>query len=114
MVRPFIRQQESFLTIRPEVLQRASDKFLWRCGFHNGDSKHVEGYGYFGNGGPGDANGALVHARHAMDAGNYRHIGELHPGDSLRSHSLPDIQKTYETLRERAQATMQKVERRIR
>ena len=95
VVRPFIRQQESFLlTIRPEVLQRASDKFLWRCGFQATATRSmVEGYGYFGNGGPGDANGALVHARHAMDAGNYRHIGELHPGDSLRSQSLPDIQK---------------------
>ena len=116
VVRPFIRQQESFfLTIRPEVLQRASDKFLWRCGFQaTAVRSMVEGYGYFGNGGLGDANGALVHARHAMDAGNYQHIGELRPGDSLRSQSLPDIQKTYETLRERAQATMQKVERGIR
>ena len=77
VVRPFIRQQESFLlTIRPEVLQRASDKFLWRCGFQATATRSmVEGYGYFGNGGPGDANGALVHARTMM---RNRHIGELH------------------------------------
>lgn len=116
VVRPFIRQQESFLlTIRPEVLQRASDKFLWRCGFQaTGTRSMVEGYGYFGSGGLGDANGALVHARHAMDAGTYQHIGELRPGDSLQNQSLPDIQKTHETLRERAQAMMNKVESGIR
>jgi hypothetical protein len=62
----------------------------------------------------GDANGALVHARHAMDAGTYQHIGELRPGDSLQSQSLPDIQKTHETLRERARAMMKKVESGIR
>lgn len=74
----------------------------------------VEGYGYFGSGGLGDANGALVHARHAMDAGAYQHIGELRPGDSLQSQSLPDIQKNHETLRDRAQAMMQKVQNSIR
>ena len=59
VVRPFIRQQESFhLTIRPEVLRRASDKFLWRCGFQaTGARSMVEGYGYFGSGRLGDANG---------------------------------------------------------
>jgi hypothetical protein len=49
-----------------------------------------------------------------MDAGTYQHIGELRPGDSLQSQSLPDIQKTHETLRERARAMMKKVESGIR
>ena len=34
VVQPFIRQQESFyLTIRPDILAAATEKFLWRCGF---------------------------------------------------------------------------------
>ena len=70
----------------------------------------VEGYGYFGSGGLSDANGALVHVRHAMDTGTYQHVGELRPGDSLQNQSLPDIQKANETLRDRAQAMMQRVE----
>ena len=112
LVRPFIRQQESFhLTIRPDILQRASDKFLWRCGFQaTGTRSTVEGYGYFGSGGLGDTNGALVHARHAMDAGTYQRIGELRPGDSLQNQSLPDMQNSHETLRDRAQAIMQQIE----
>ena len=112
LVRPFIRQQESFhLTIRPDILERASDKFLWRCGFQaTGARSTVEGFGYFGSGGLGDPNGALVHARHAMDAGTYQRIGELRPGDSLQNQSLPDIQNAQETLRDRAQAMMQQIE----
>lgn len=112
LVRPFIRQQESFhLTIRPDILQRASEKFLWRCGFQaTGTRSMVEGYGYFGSGGLSDTNGALVHVRHAMDTGTYQHVGELRPGDSLQNQSLPDIQKANETLRDRAQAMMQRVE----
>jgi len=79
VVRPWIRQQESFLlTIKPEVLAAASDKFLWRAGFQaTAGRSMVEGYGYFGNGGIGDPNGSLVHARRLMDEGRYRHVGEL-------------------------------------
>lgn len=69
----------------------------------------VEGYGYFGSGGLGDTNGALVHARRAMDAGTYQHIGELRPGDSLESQTLPHIQKGFETPRHRALDMMHKI-----
>jgi ectoine hydroxylase-related dioxygenase (phytanoyl-CoA dioxygenase family) len=83
VVRPWVRQQENFLlTIRPEILESASDKFLWRAGFQATATRNmVEGYGYFGSGRQGDPNGALVHVRHAMDHGGYRHIGELSLGD---------------------------------
>ena len=59
VVRPFVRQQESFhLTIRPDILRSASDKFLWRCGFQATAARSmVEGYGYFGNGKQADPNG---------------------------------------------------------
>ena len=111
-MRPLIRQQEYFhLTIRPDILQRASDKFLWRCGFQaSGARSTVEGYGYFGSGGLGDPNGAMVHARHAMDAGTYQRIGALRPGYSLQNQPLPDIQDAAATLRGRAQAMMQQIE----
>jgi ectoine hydroxylase-related dioxygenase (phytanoyl-CoA dioxygenase family) len=104
VVRPWIRQQENFLlTIRPEVLDAASDKFLWRAGFQATAGRNmVEGYGYFGNGRMGDPNGSLLHVRRAMDAGGYRYVGEL----SMRSldqvdldqYTLVQIQK-HETVR---------------
>ena len=114
VVRPFIRQQEAFqLTIRPEVLKAASDKFLWRCGFQaTGARSMVEGYGYYGTGGLGDPNGAIVHARLAMDAGQYQWVGELRPGggDSRATAlSLRQIQNAQETRRERAQALMRDI-----
>ena len=75
----WIRQQENFvLTIRPEVLERATEKFLWRAGFQaTAFSSMVEGFGYFGSGREGDASGALVEVRRVIDNGGYRHIGEL-------------------------------------
>lgn len=114
-VRPFIRQQECFhLTIRPDVLRNASDKFLWRCGFQaTAGSSMVEGYGYFGNGKPGDSNGAIANARIAMDEGRYQRVGELSP-DSIASVSpdqltLAVIQNQYETKRERARLMMRAI-----
>ena len=38
----------------------------------------VEGYGYYGSGN-GYSNGALVNMLRAMDAGEYKRIGELIP-----------------------------------
>jgi hypothetical protein len=91
VVRPWIRQRESFLlTVAPEVLDRASDKFLWRAGFQATAGRNmVEGYGYFGNGGSGDPNGSLVHVRRALDAGTYRRTGEL----SMRDVGSVDVRE---------------------
>ena len=114
VVRPFIRQQESFhLTIRPDILQRANDKFLWRCGFQaTGGRSMVEGYGYFGSGEMGDPNGAIVNARLAMDAGEYHRVGELNLKDvesgALDDLTLPRIQNERETRREHARKLMRK------
>lgn len=105
VVRPFIRQQECFhLTIRPEVLARASDKFLMRCGFQaNAGRSMVEGYGYSGTGRVGDPNGAIENARRAMDNGSYRWVGELEPADlhgkDARQFTLGRIQQDCETRR---------------
>jgi hypothetical protein len=84
VVRPWVRQQEAFLlSVRPEVLAKASDKLLYRLGYsaHSSNSM-VEGYGYFGSGRAGDPNGAIVHARRAMDRGEYAWMGELSRGRS--------------------------------
>ena len=102
VVQPFIRQQESFhLTIRPDVLAAASEKFLWRCGFQaTGTRSMVEGYGYYGTGKSGDPNGALVNARLAMDAGEYKRIGELTPGVAAQEiPTLMAMQQQHESMR---------------
>ncbi len=79
VVKPWIRQQESFLlTVSPEVLAQASDTFLWRAGFQATSTRNmVEGYGYTGSGKVGDQNGDIANVRRAMDAGGYRHMGPL-------------------------------------
>ncbi len=115
VVRPFIRQQESFhLTIRPEILKKASKKFLWRCGFQATAARSmVEGYGYFGNGEEGDPNGAIVNARIAMDEGRYERVGELRPGEisesSVNKLALAQMQNDHETLRVRARRLMREI-----
>ncbi len=104
-VKPWIRQQENFLlTISPEILAAASPTFLMRVGFQATSTRNmVEGYGYFGDGATGDPNGSLVHVRHAIDAGGYRHIGALSMNDGdpteIGGATLPRIQAEYETLR---------------
>ena len=105
VVQPWIRQQEDFLlTIRPEVLEHASEKFLMRCGFQSTAGRSmVEGYGYVGNGRTGDPNGALVHVRHAIDHGGYHYVGPLSMADVGRidpeQFTLVRIQRQYETYR---------------
>lgn len=112
VVRPFIRQQESFhLTIRPDILERASEKFLWRCGFQaTAERSMVEGYGYFGNGKEGDPNGALINVRRAIDKGEYARVGELSlesiDSIDLNKLTLSRIQNEAETVRTRVQETM--------
>lgn len=114
VVRPFIRQQESFhLTIRPDILKNASDKFLWRCGFQATAARSmVEGYGYFGNGRQGDRNGSIVQARTAMDEGAYQRVGELSKSNldgKLESLTLARIQDEHETVRESARRMMRTI-----
>jgi len=115
VVRPFIRQQESFqLTIRPDILKRATEKFLWRCGFQaTAGRSMVEGFGYFGSGAQGDSNGAIVNARLAMDEGHYQWVGELSPDVLPSLHpdqlTLARIQTERETRREKAQELMRSI-----
>ncbi len=105
VVRPWIRQQEEFLlTIRPEVLAGASEKFLMRCGFQSTAGRSmVEGYGYVGTGRTGDPNGALVHVRRAIDHGGYAYVGPLSMADVGRidpeAFTGVKIQRGHETYR---------------
>jgi len=105
VVKPWIRQQESFLlTVSPEVLARASNKFLWRAGFQATSTRNmVEGYGYTGSGKIGDPNGDIAHVRRAMDDGGYCHMGPLSMSalDAVDLDALgaARIQANYETYR---------------
>lgn len=116
VVRPFIRQQESFhLTIRPEILKNASEKFLWRCGFQaTAGRSMVEGYGYYGSGRQADANGSIAPSRIAIDEGRYTRVGELSPDDlegKIDELTLAELQATFETRRDYARETGNKIGR---
>ena len=96
MQKPWMRQQENWmLSVRPEVLERASPKLLHRMGYQATTGTQTnEGHGFGARGLPGEAAGATVAFRKAADAGEYRRVGELGP-DSTRE----DLNAEY-TLRE--------------
>ncbi|MBW2271389.1 MAG: phytanoyl-CoA dioxygenase family protein [Deltaproteobacteria bacterium] len=78
-VKPWTRQQENWaLSVAPEVLESASPKLLHRMGLqaivYGGT---VEGFGLGARGGVGDRGGAIKQFRSALDAGEYRRVGEL-------------------------------------
>ena len=64
----------------------------------------------FGSGTPGDPNGALVHARLAMDAGRYTRVGPCEPNQMSRQEAealaLARIQNAHETARAGAKRRM--------
>ena len=107
-VKPWARQQENFLLgTRPEVLEAASPKLLWRLGLQSSiASSLVEGFGYRGSGRAGDRNGHLAAIRHEYDHGGYRHVGELSMADldsvDLDALSLATVQREFEEHRNRA------------
>ena len=81
MNKPFMRQQENWmLSVRPEVLERASPKLLQRMGFQatNGAQTN-EGHGFGARGQVAEAAGSLVDFRLAADRGEYQRVGELGP-----------------------------------
>ena len=96
MNRPWMRQQENWmLSVRPEVLARASDKLLHRMGYQATTGTQTnEGHGFGARGVPGEAAGATVDFRKAADRGEYQRVGELGPD------STPDELNAPYTLRE--------------
>lgn len=105
-VKPWIRQQENFqLTLSPEVLARATPKFLWRLGLQSTITAGlVEGYGYRGTGRLGDPYGSLGEVRRRWDAGGYRHVGVLTTDDVPRlrgdEFTLGTLQREHEAFRD--------------
>jgi len=75
----WLRQQENWmLSVRPDVLDRASPKLLHRMGFQAATYGQTnEGHGFGAAGRVGEAAGALVEFRRAADRGDYIRVGEL-------------------------------------
>ncbi len=81
MQKPWLRQQENWmLSVRPEVLERASAKLLHRMGYQATTGTQTnEGHGFGAVGKIDEAAGALVDFRLAADKGAYQRVGELRP-----------------------------------
>lgn len=81
MQKPWLRQQENWmLSVRPEVLERASAKLLHRMGYQATTGTQTnEGHGFGAMGKLDEAAGALVDFRKAADKGEYQRVGELGP-----------------------------------
>jgi ectoine hydroxylase-related dioxygenase (phytanoyl-CoA dioxygenase family) len=96
MQHPILRQQENWmLSVRPEVLKRASPKLLQRMGFQatNGAQTN-EGHGFGAQGKIDEAAGSTVDFRLAADRGEYIRVGEL------SSNSTDEVLNTDFTLRQ--------------
>ncbi len=91
MQKPWMRQQENWmLSVRPEVLARASDKLLHRMGYQATTGTQTnEGHGFGAKGIPGEAAGATVEFRMAADRGEYQRVGELGPDSTAETLNAP-------------------------
>lgn len=87
------RSQENWvLSVRPEVLARASEKMLHRMGFYPHTAGGCcEGYGIASTGRIGDPSGfdSVKLFREAVDAGCYRRVGELSDASSKEELNQP-------------------------
>lgn len=81
MQHPLIRQQENWmLSVKPEVLKRASPKLLQRMGYQATNAAQTnEGHGFGARGMVSEAAGSTVDFRLAADSGEYLRVGELGP-----------------------------------
>ena len=97
MQKSWMRQQENWmLSVRPEVLERASAKLLHRMGYQATTGTQTnEGHGFGAQGRLDEAAGALVDFRLAADRGDYRRVGELSSKSSEQElnagYTLKDI-----------------------
>ncbi len=87
----WLRQQENWmLSVRPDVLERASTKLLHRMGFQAATYGQTnEGHGFGAGGRSGEAAGALVDFRLAADRGEYVRVGELSPNSTAEELAAP-------------------------
>ncbi|MFT5210315.1 MAG: ectoine hydroxylase-related dioxygenase (phytanoyl-CoA dioxygenase family) [Flavobacterium sp.] len=81
MQHPLVRQQENWmLSVKPEVVKRASAKLLQRMGYQATNAAQTnEGHGFGATGSLDEATGATVDFRLAADRGEYIRVGELGP-----------------------------------
>ena len=79
MQKSWMRQQENWmLSVRSEVLERASAKLLHRMGYQATTGTQTnEGHGFGAQGLVDEVAGALVAFRLAADRGEYERVGEL-------------------------------------
>jgi hypothetical protein len=86
MQHPLIRQQENWmLSVRPEILKRASPKLLQRMGYQATNAAQTnEGHGFGARGLVDEAAGSTVNFRLAADSGDYIRVGELGPDSSAK------------------------------
>jgi ectoine hydroxylase-related dioxygenase (phytanoyl-CoA dioxygenase family) len=84
MQKSWMRQQENWmLSVRSEVLERASAKLLHRMGYQATTGTQTnEGHGFGAQGLVDEVAGALVAFRLAADRGEYERVGELSPESS--------------------------------
>ena len=84
MQHPLIRQQENWmLSVRPEVLNRASPKLLQRMGYQATNAAQTnEGHGFGARGLAGEPAGSTVEFRLAADRGEYLRVSQLGPHSS--------------------------------
>ena len=91
MQKSWMRQQENWmLSVKPEVLHRASFKLLHRMGFQATTGTQTnEGHGFGAKGQPGEAAGAILPFRLALDRGEYVRVGELTPDSTAEQMATP-------------------------
>lgn len=91
MQHPLIRQQENWmLSVRPEVIQRASPKLLQRMGYQATNAAQTnEGHGFGATGAIDEATGAIVDFRLAADRGEYLRVGELNASSTAAELNAP-------------------------
>jgi ectoine hydroxylase-related dioxygenase (phytanoyl-CoA dioxygenase family) len=84
MQKSWMRQQENWmLSVRSEVLERASAKLLHRMGYQATTGTQTnEGHGFGAQGLVDEVAGALVAFRLAADRGEYERVGELSAASS--------------------------------
>uniref|UniRef100_A0A7S4PVE6 Fe2OG dioxygenase domain-containing protein n=1 Tax=Alexandrium monilatum TaxID=311494 RepID=A0A7S4PVE6_9DINO len=102
-IKPWFRSQEMWaLSVKREVLEKASPKLLQRMGFQaTAAAGTADSFGFQGNGLIGDLAGQTIAYRLALDNGNHRPVTELAPTMS-REQLEQDF--TLRHLRERARA----------
>jgi len=91
MQKSWMRQQENWmLSVRPEVLDRASPKLLHRMGYQATTGGQTnEGHGFGAIGRVGEAAGSIVEFRKAADRGEYIRVGELGPNSTEEELRAP-------------------------